>query len=103
LQREIDGIPFTGPVSFDGLRARLDGDTLRVQWKAQDQSGEGTLFAAFGAKSRDYELLENVSLEKTHTNILLTAAQRQTLATTGVLKLWLKGPYNSDNYWVFKE
>jgi hypothetical protein len=100
-QKEIDGVPFTGPVSLSELKAKRNDKGVQLSWKALDNSGDVEVYYSttnnFRAGKEDqYKLAGNVPVS--NGKFQLTGFP----AGTEFLKILVKGKYNGVNVWVTK-
>ena len=97
--REVDGIPFTGKVSFTQPAYSQQGSVINISWKAQEPTGDikiwGSATNNFKTGSKDeYQLLKTVSIADQKATIHLPAEAK------GFYKIFLQAKDNSANYWI---
>lgn len=105
VRAELDGVPFTGELSFDQLNASLDGQQLSVSWNPMQSDGQARLMIAFTNHFREggtdeYELLGEVPLTQGAFKADLSPAQMERFAESKFLKVWMQAPLNHGNRWV---
>ncbi len=99
VQREIDGIPLTGPVSLSAPRATLADGKLAVRWKALDRAGTvkvwftETNHFSRGGKD-DYRLLAEVPVADESVTVAVSSLP------PGPCKIVLEGLHNVVNRWL---
>lgn len=105
IQTEMDGTSFIGDISFDGLRARMSGDTLHAQWRAWDKTGTARIAVAFANDFKTggadtYETLLEAPLADEKADLILNAAQLDKFKQNRFLKISVQAPFNRGNYWI---
>ncbi|CAF3744033.1 unnamed protein product [Rotaria sp. Silwood1] len=100
-QRELDGVPLIGKVSLIKPDVSLDGDTLRVRWKALDTTGNVKVWLSttnlyMYGMTDDYKLVKTIPIDKEEAIIDVK------LYLSKFYKIVLEGQYNMVNRWVFR-
>jgi len=99
---EIDGIPFTGALSFITPTFSYNNNQLTVTWKAVNQKGEVKVWASLGNQFKtggkdDYILLGTAPL------LRQTAVFDLSSKPSAFYKIVLEAPDNTSNYWIEKK
>lgn len=99
---EVDGIPFTGRLSFIAPLFTYNNETVTVNWKALDKTGPLKIWLAvtnnFKTGGKDeYVLLDSVPLTAQKTVFNLTGKP------PGLYKIVLEAAHNTAGYWVEKK
>lgn len=102
---EMDGIAFTGDVSFDNMRAWVQGDTLSAQWRPLDNHGNARLSVAFGNDFKTggtdtYTPLSDAPVSQGEMRIKLNSEQLARFHESKLIKVALDGKFNQANSWV---
>lgn len=98
---EVDGIPFTGKISFINPTFVQQGNTLRIQWTPVSKSAEEVkiwraVTNEFNKGGKDqYTLIKTVPLKTGNTEIEID--QNNTFQ-----KIVVQGVNNTTNYWIGK-
>lgn len=102
---EMDGIPFTGDISIDQLRAKLDGNHLEVNWSVRNEAGDAEIRLAFsnqfalGGKD-EYITAVTVPVKAGMATVNLSEEQLVQYRKSGIIKVVLRAPFNSANRWI---
>lgn len=97
-EKEIDGIPFTGPVSVANPQLNYFQNQLDVSWQAIDPAGDVKIWVAItnniknGGKD-EYKLLATVPVKDKHVTVDVT-----NMPST-FYKVVLEAKYNTTNRW----
>lgn len=99
VAREVDGVPFIGPVSAAGLKTIYFQNQIDISWKALQQTGKVKVWLTttnhFKTGGQDtYHLLGEVDLKQGH----FLADVKQYPST--FYKIVLEAPANTLNAWV---
>ena len=99
VAREVDGVPFIGPVSVAGLKTIYFQDRIDISWKALQASGKAKIWLSatnqFKTGGRDiYHLLGEVDLKQGH--FLADVKKYPSL----FYKIVVEAPDNTLNGWV---
>jgi len=99
---EVDGVPFTGALSFISPDYSFSNNQLTVHWKAISKTGNIKIWMAatnnFKTGSQDvYELLAKTPLSRQHAVIDLSRKP------AGFYKIVLEATGNTGNYWLEKK
>jgi len=98
---EVDGIPFTGALSFVAPKFEYSNDQLQINWKALGKTGNVKVWIALtnnyktGGKD-DYVLLGTLKLSAEKASFNLSDKP------SGFYKIVLEADKNTSNYWVVK-
>ena len=100
--REVDGIPFTGPVSIGSPDAKLMNDKLEISWKAYEKKGKARIWVtttnAFKSGGTDqYTLLEDVKIKKEKATVNVNKLPGN------FYKIVIETPHQRVNRWVIKK
>jgi hypothetical protein len=99
---EVDGIPFTGPLSFITPRFTYNKDKLEINWKAVSNTGNLKVWVSLtnnfktGGKD-DYVLLGTAPLSGQ--KVVFDLSDKP----SGFYKIVLEGNNNTSNYWLEKK
>ena len=98
---EVDGIPFTGPLSFITPGFEYSNNKLQINWKATGKTGHVKIWISltnnFKTGSKDeYVLLGTVPLSSQKATFDLSGKP------SGFYKIVLEAPDNNSNYWISK-
>lgn len=99
---EIDGVPLIGKLSATEAKAVLDGNNLRVTWKAVDKAGKAKIWLSttnhFKTGGKDeYKLVATVPVVNGSANISIQNFP------SPFYKIVIELPHNYLNVWVGKE
>ncbi len=100
--REVDGIPFTGPVAIGSPAVTLINDKLEITWKAYQRKGKAKILVTTtneyktGGKDQ-YTLLEDVKIKKEKVTVDVSK-----LPGT-FYKVVIETPHQTMNRWVTKK
>lgn len=108
VMAEIDGVAFTGSVSFDQLRTWMQGDTLCARWRPLRSAGKAQLKVAFSnyfkvGQADTYLSLAKVPLSRGELRIKLTPQQMDSFQSNGLAKVTMEAKFNRGNYWILKQ
>jgi hypothetical protein len=98
-EREIDGVPLTGPVSLAHPKAVLIQDKIDVSWQVYDEKGSAKIWLSTanqlqtGGKDH-YHYYGKVPVSKGH--VLLNVKDKP----SDFYKVLIEGPHNTINRWV---
>jgi hypothetical protein len=98
-EREIDGVPLTGPVSLAHPKAVLIQDKIDVSWQVYDEKGTAKVWLSTanqlqtGGKDH-YHYYGEVPVSKGH--VLLNVKDKP----SDFYKVLIEGPHNTINRWV---
>jgi hypothetical protein len=98
-EREIDGVPLTGPVSLAHPKAVLIQDKIDVSWQVYDGRGKAKLWLATANQLKtggkdNYQYYGEVPVSKGH--VLLDVKDKP----SNFYKILIEGPHNTVNRWV---
>lgn len=99
---ELDGVPFTGPVSVSDLRAyRDESGTIDLKWKAWELEGMTEIKVSPTNKYKqggmdEYSIIDQVPVADEYFRIDLTIYDLQSADT---LKIIVEGTHNSAGVW----
>ena len=102
VAREVDGVPFTGPVALSKPDAIVENGVLHVRWKALQRKGKAKIWVAatnlYKTGGEDqYQLMKTVRLRK----------EEATLDVSNLpgdfYKVVIESPVNTVNRWVVKK
>ena len=98
--REVDGVPFTGPVTITAPAAKLENGVLLLSWKALQKKGKAKIWITdtnnFKTGGKDlYTLLATVPLRKEKATIGRNLSG-------DFYKVVIETPVNTVNRWVVK-
>jgi hypothetical protein len=102
--RELDGVPLTGPVSLAAPQVQLDGDKLRVNWKALG-TGKAEKVKVWLATTNNFKQ----GGTDTYTLVGTVPLAQQTLSINRsdkpatFYKVVLEGEHNTVNRWLVLE
>ncbi|MES2061209.1 MAG: alkaline phosphatase family protein [Bacteroidota bacterium] len=101
-QREIDGIPLTGPVSVAELKVNLIQGAIDVSWKALSKDEKVKIWVTPAnnvkeGKPDDYKLLAEVPVGLEH--VLIPVKD----TPSDFYKVVVEGKYNTVNKWISPE
>ncbi len=97
--REIDGVPLLGKVSLAQPQLHLQNDSLLINWKALDPSGQVKIWLSTSnqfeeGKPDSYQLLASIPVKKEGVTLALPQSNSR------LYKIVLEGKYNSVNRWL---
>lgn len=100
VNKELDGVPFIGPIDLADLSAQKKGDTVKLQWKnfSEQKRDMAEVFVSktntFKEGQTDtYEKVGDVPLQQEHYNFI----KKEDAA---FLKILVKGPHHYANVWI---
>lgn len=101
-EREIDGVPFLGPVSVAELNAKIKHDKIELSWQSFNQDEFLEIYISKtnhfkNGEVDDYQLVKTVSASQKQTSIDITEL------VSDFYKIWVRGRHNSVNTWVSKK
>jgi hypothetical protein len=96
---EIDGVPLTGKLSATDAKARLQGDSILVQWNVENKKGRAKLWLATTNSFRtggrdDYRLMTEVPVAKGFATLDVSDLP------SDFYKIVVELPHNFLNTWV---
>ncbi|MEZ4773618.1 MAG: alkaline phosphatase family protein [Bacteroidia bacterium] len=102
---EMDGIPFTGDISFHTLRAKLDENHLLVNWAVVNERGDAEVRLAFtnhfaAGGEDEYITATTVPVKAGNAALTLTEDQLKKYHESGIIKVVLRAPMNVGNRWI---
>lgn len=101
--RELDGVPFIGPVSLTDPKVKYHHKTLEIRWKALEKEGKVKVWLSKTnnfkqqGEADSYSLQAEVPLQKEQCVIDLSPP------AADFYKVVLEGPHNTLNQWVMVE
>ena len=102
--RELDGTPLVGDISVVVPKAKIDGNKLRISWKAFDKRGKVKILL-----SKTNEFKNGGKDDVYDTLAVLPAAEQQyeldlaKLKPSTFYKVVIEGEHNSLNRWIVKK
>ena len=96
---EIDGIPFSGPLSFNAPVFHQTGNNLRISWKSISKTGVLTVWATPSNNFKtggidNYTAWKKIPLQQQKTDVSLAGKP------AGWYKIVLEAAGNSSSYWI---
>jgi len=96
---EVDGIPFTGALSFITPQFEYRNDQLQIKWKAIAKTGNLKIWMAVSNRFKtgdkdDYVLLGSIPLSRQKTSFHLSGKP------PGFYKIVLEATKNTANFWI---
>lgn len=101
VAREVDGIPFTGKISFVNPSASHEGDKLVLHWDVADAAGKMKIWITNSNNVKTggvdaYTLLGEVNVKEGKAAFPLKESNQ------GLIKVVFEAPYNMANQWAGK-
>ena len=98
-KREVDGVPFTGPVAIGSPTATFNNGKLEITWKAYQQKGKANIWVTNSNEfktggSDKFMLLEDVKIKKQKAIVDVSRLPGP------FYKIVIETPQNSVNRWV---
>ena len=101
VKREIDGVPFAGPISISDAFIKYDSVSHRatIKWKAMQPAGRVKIYVSTTNNRKtggtdEYKLLKEVKLKDEQYIVNLNSMP------SSFYKFILEGEYNTVNYWI---
>jgi hypothetical protein len=100
VRREIDGVPFIGPIDLSDLSAEKSGHVISLRWKnfSQNKTDKAEIFISESNRFKEgqadkYKKIGEADLQQESYNFTIES-------NSPFFKVLVKGPHHYANVWI---